>query len=261
MSPTDPANGAIPILRSGKRALVSFVRAIPGLRSAPAAEFHSAHYLRHNQRRLEHLASLGLPLAGKTVLEVGAGLGDHTNFFLDRGCRVTVSDGRAELVAALRGRFPELKVALLDLDRPDPTFHEVAEVVHCYGTLYHLSRPLQALEFLSRCCSGMLLLETCVSYGDREELKLVPERAYSPSQAVSGQGCRPTRPWIYARLKGFFEYVYLPTTQPWHEEFPLDWTSRPSTTAGLTRAVFVASRQPLSNPLLDETIPSRQVRH
>jgi hypothetical protein len=117
-------------------------------------------------------------------------------------------------VAALRGRFPELKVALLNLDQPDPTFHEVAEVVYCYGTLYHLSRPLEALEFLSRCCSGMLLLETCVSYGDREELNPVPERAYTPSQAVSGQGCRPTRPWIYTRLKRHFEYVYLPTTQP-----------------------------------------------
>jgi hypothetical protein len=31
-------------------------------------DFHSNHYLRMNQRRLEHLASLGLPLSGRTVL-------------------------------------------------------------------------------------------------------------------------------------------------------------------------------------------------
>ena len=34
----------------------------------PAAFFHSHHYLRHNARRLEHLASLGLPVRGLSVL-------------------------------------------------------------------------------------------------------------------------------------------------------------------------------------------------
>jgi 16S rRNA A1518/A1519 N6-dimethyltransferase RsmA/KsgA/DIM1 with predicted DNA glycosylase/AP lyase activity len=47
-------------------------------------DFHSNHYLRMNQRRLEHLASLGLPLSGRTVLELGAGIGDLSTFFLDR---------------------------------------------------------------------------------------------------------------------------------------------------------------------------------
>ena len=43
------------------------------------AHVHSENYLRINGRRLEHLASLGLPLDGRTVLEVGAGLGDLTD--------------------------------------------------------------------------------------------------------------------------------------------------------------------------------------
>lgn len=30
----------------------------------PFAEFQADHYIRHNQRRLEHVATLGLPLAG-----------------------------------------------------------------------------------------------------------------------------------------------------------------------------------------------------
>ncbi len=243
-----------------RRRLHTLLRSILGLRIAAAAEFHSAEYLRHNQRRLEHLASLGLPIAGRHVLEVGAGLGDHTSFFLDRGCRVIVTDGRATHVAALRARFPQLKAALLDLDNPDPAFDEVAEVVYCYGTLYHLARPQEALAFLSRRCGAMLLLESCVSYGEDEQSNPIAERAHSPSQSVSGVGCRPTRRWIYSQLKRRFEYVYLPLTQPWHEEFPLDWTL-PSAAAGLTRAIFVASRQALTNPLLVEPIPDRQVRH
>jgi hypothetical protein len=107
----------------------------------PNSEFQAYHYLRHNQRRLEHLATLGLPLAGRTVIELGAGIGDHTGFFLDRGCSVLTSDGRKENYEILRQRWSWIDVRLLDLDDPDPDFHEVAEVVYCYGTLYHLSRP------------------------------------------------------------------------------------------------------------------------
>jgi SAM-dependent methyltransferase len=255
-----PNPGTISNSNPAWRRLHYLVRSVPGLRIAPAAEFHTAEYSRHNQRRLEHLASLGLPIAGRSVLEVGAGLGDHTSFFLDRGCRVVVTDGRARHVAALRARFPQLKAAVLDLDKPDAAFGEAAEVVCCYGTLYHLARPQEALQFLSHCCTAMLLLETCVSGAGGDAINPICERAHSPSQSVSGQGCRPTRGWIRKELKRNFKYVYLPLTQPWHEEFPLDWTSQPAD-ARLTRAVFIASREPITNPLLCETIPSRQIRH
>ncbi len=49
--------------------------------NSPLACFQSEHYQRHNEKRLEHLASLNLPIADSTVLEVGAGIGDHTGFF------------------------------------------------------------------------------------------------------------------------------------------------------------------------------------
>jgi len=56
-----------------------------GLGPDPAAmevalnDFHSVGYLRHNARRLEHLNSLGLDISGRSVLELGAGIGDHTH--------------------------------------------------------------------------------------------------------------------------------------------------------------------------------------
>ena len=43
------------------------------------ATFRNPHYQRHNRRRQEHLASLDLDLRGKTVLELGAGLGPVLN--------------------------------------------------------------------------------------------------------------------------------------------------------------------------------------
>jgi hypothetical protein len=74
-------------------------------------------------------------------------------------------------------------------------------------------------------CREMLLLETCVGAGGEEAENPVSEPKEFPSQAVSGKGCRPSRAWVFSRLKALFPYVYVPITQPWHEQFPLDWSS------------------------------------
>lgn len=227
---------------------------------SPIDVFHSTHYQRHNQRRQEHLASLDLDLANATVLEVGAGIGDHTSFFLDRGCQVVSTEARQDNLQILRYRYPNLQVRHLDLDNPDPSFNEVFDIVYCYGLLYHLQNPVEAIEFMSRCCQKMLLLETCVSFGEEELINPCLEMAESPSQAISGQGCRPTRKWVYKQLKQHFDFVYMPITQPNHEEFPLDWSLPPSTNI-LTRSVYIASRQPLENKVLIEDIPVKQKRH
>ena len=68
---------------------VLFVRRL----NTPYGAFHSTPYLSHNARRLEHLASLNLPIHGSSVLEVGAGIGDHTTFYTDRGCAVVATEG------------------------------------------------------------------------------------------------------------------------------------------------------------------------
>jgi hypothetical protein len=228
-------------------------------RRDPLAVFNGWHYLHHNQRRQEHLASLGLDLADRSVLEVAAGIGDHTSFFLDRGCSVIVTEGRPENVKLLRTRYPELDVRRLDLDDPPADFAETAEVIYCYGALYHLARPAEALAFLAEHTSDLLLLETCVSPGDAIELNPVSEEGANPSQALSGTGCRPTRPWIWTELEKHFPFVYLTVTQPWHEEFPLDWHAPAN--GKLTRAVFVAARRELSLPTLSPELLDRQTRH
>jgi hypothetical protein len=227
---------------------------------SPEDVFLSFHYQRINQRRQEHLATLGLEIAGTTVLEVGAGIGDHTSFFLDRECHVVTSDGREENIKVLRSRYPHVRVIRLDLDNPPRSFNEAFDIVYCYGLLYHLSKPAQALEFLSDCCRKMLLLETCVSSGDEDAVNLVTEDGQNPSQSVGGTGCRPTRRWVHNQLSEHFEYVYLPLTQPNHEEFPTEWTLAPSNQK-LTRAVFIASKEQIDNELMCQAIPTKQVRH
>ncbi len=227
----------------------------------PISQFHSDHYLRHNARRLEHLSSLRIPVTGKSVLEVGAGIGDHSHYYLDRGCNLTITEARNNNLKILKKRYPETKVQFLDLDKPIFNLSTKFDVVHCYGLLYHLKNPEQAIEFLSNLCNGILILETCVSFGNSMEVNLISENKRNPTQAYYGIGCRPTRPWIFEKLKSLFEYVYIPLTQPNHKEFPIDWTIFKNENNTLSRAVFIGSRFNLENEMLSQSLLLKQRRH
>lgn len=91
-------------------------------------------------------------------------------------------------------------------------------------------------------------------------MNLTGEAQAKPTQAWSGIGCRPTRAWIFRELQGLFEHVYLPKTQPWHEEFPIDWTAPEKHKAELQRAVFIASREPLDGAALTRSLVPVQTR-
>jgi FkbM family methyltransferase len=206
---------------------------------AVRAEFHSDHYLRHNARRLEHLASLALPLEGKRVLEVGAGIGDHTSFYVDRGCTVLTTEGRAENLMLLQRRWtdtPAVTVRALDMDAPLPLNEGVFDLIHCYGLLYHLRDPAGAIRFMAA-HTDLLLLETCLAPDDRGDVNLVDEPAHVASQALHGTGCRPTQAWVTNLLATCFDEVSVPWSQPCHPEFD---RQHAIATGGLFRRVFVA---------------------
>ena len=227
----------------------------------PVGHFHSDQYLRHNARRLEHLASLRISVAGMSVLEVGAGIGDHSHYYIDRGCKVTITEARSQNLHYLRKRYPDCDVQFLDMERPSHLNGSPFDVVHCYGLLYHLSNPEEALAFLSRNTARLLFLETCISFGASEGINATPEDESSPTQAHSGTGCRPTRPWLFKQLQKLFEHVYLPKTQPNHEEFPLDWTAPEKHHACLKRSIFIAARERLENEMLTQILIDQHTPH
>jgi SAM-dependent methyltransferase len=222
--------------------------------------FYSAHYQNHNRARLNHLAGLGLPLEGRSVLEVGCGPGDHTGFYLERGCSVCTVDARLECIQAVQARYPSVNTAVIDLNMPDVleslgTF----EVVHCYGLLYHLEDPKTAIANMASVCSDLLLLESCVSAHRSEDVYPAQEIAQDFTQSIRGVGCRPTRQWLFKSLQRSFPFVYQTRTQPDHPEFPLDW-SNASEEQGLIRIVLVSSRMPLELPLLVPSLLEKQER-
>jgi SAM-dependent methyltransferase len=225
--------------------------------SGTAAVFETPDARHINRARLEHLATLGLPLDGKQILEVGAGIGLLGEFFEARGCRVVSIDGRQDNVAEMRRRFPHREVRQLDLDAE----HDLAalgrfDLAFCYGILYHLAQPADTLRALANVADG-LLLETCVTPGSHVDVHPVREGA-SVNQALAGIGCRPTRPWIMEQLSSQWGHSYTTVDQPNHPDFETDWLIPHK--HGNHRAVFVASRHPIALPTLLTTLPDRQAR-
>lgn len=223
------------------------------------AEFLSPAYQQHNVARLQHLESLGLDLDRKSVLELGAGVGDHTMFYLHRNCEVLAVDGRPECVRMLKQRLG-VDARVMDFDREAEQIEKLGrfDIVHCYGLLYHLANPQEFLLKVSK-VGSMLLLETCVSMGDGLQVQSIHEAAGVPSQALHGKGCRPTREWVFETLNLYYPFVYATKTQPKHCEFPVEWTLLPGRPSGLTRAVFVASHFPVTSAQLLDHLPAKHI--
>ena len=223
------------------------------------ASFRDPNYLHINRARLEHLDSLGLPLAGRRVLELGSGPGDLTGFLLKRNCHVVSVDGRAECLKALRLRFPQVETLQLDLNSPEALFSlGQFDAVHCYGLLYHIEQPARLIDVMGKICNGFAVIETCLSTGSEDEL-LFAEETSDYTQSLTLKGCRPTRSWMFHALRRAFPFVYLTVTQPDHPEFPIDWDV-PLDHLKNIRSVFVASRQEIHSPMLSSQLIDHQKR-
>jgi SAM-dependent methyltransferase len=210
-----------------------------------------------NQARQEHLDSLGLFLpANSRVLEVGAGIGLHTGFFIDKGCHIVSTDGRADNVEEIRRRWPGIAVQQVDLEKETSLKHlGEFDIVYCYGLLYHIGDPDRVLAMLADICQGQILLELIVNQDQASTLYLTNDPNVN-DQSTMGKACRPSRAWILDRLNHHWGHGYITVTQPNHAEFPIDWNK--STNLN-TRAIFVGSRVPLANNKLSQHASQTQV--
>jgi SAM-dependent methyltransferase len=199
-----------------------------------------------NAARLAHLASLDLPLDGRTVLEVGAGVGRLTGFFIDRGCSVVATEARSENVAELRRRLPTVDAREADVEESLEHFGRF-DVVFCYGVLYHLESPLRALRNMACVCNDLLLIETMLCDSRLPLLRLEDEPT-TANQAMRGLAHRPSPTYFAIALNRVgFDYVYAATDPPDHPDYRFSWLDNMDTArdGALLRGVFIASRSPL----------------
>jgi hypothetical protein len=233
---------------------------------ATRAAFHNPRYARHNARVLEHLASLNLDISGKSVLEFGAGIGDHSMFFLDRGCHVTSIEARAANVACMlqrhateRTAFPAERHRVIRGGAGDCGAILAGarfQIVYTYGLLYHLGEPEAFLRQSAARCEGLYLLETAVS----DLIGTAPtyfEDTAEPTNSVDGACSLLSRQEIFDILRQCLPYVYMPVTQPPTELFLKDWTVAPGSRLSRHRAVFVGSVTPLDSAMLADRVLDR----
>lgn len=214
--------------------------------------FESDAAERINRARMGHLATLGLPLDGRRVLDVGAGIGKLARFFVERGCRVVCVEGRAENVAVIRERYSDVEAIVGDVQTDALKSHGTFDVVFCYGLLYHTENPLATLRNLASVCGDLMLIETIVCDFERPVAALDDESAGTWNQSLSPLAMRPSPAWVTMALSRLGFHVYMPRTVPDYEDYQFEWKNNGDhwRDEHPLRAVFVASRQALSNPAL-----------
>ena len=214
--------------------------------------FCQSAYIEINHARMTHLASLNLPVEHKSVLDVGCGVGQLTQFFLDRECTVVCIDGRDSNVEAIRSLYPNVNAHVVNVDTDSLLKFGMFDVVFCYGLLYHLENPIGALRNMASVCRELLLLETVICDADLPVLRLEAERD-DADQAVSGLGSRPSPSFVAMAIKhSGFPFLYVPRVPPNHECFRFKRKNNfESTRKGYRlRSIFIASRNPIESAQL-----------
>jgi SAM-dependent methyltransferase len=205
-----------------------------------------------NRGRIDCLSSLKLNLRGKSVLDVGCGVGHLARFFVQQGCEVSCVDARPENIERLKSLYPDLQARVFDLERDGAAGLGTHDIVFAFGLLYHLENPFRALRTLSAAARELLLLETVVS-DHPLPLVVMCEEPTAFNQAVENIGCRPTPSFVALALRSSgFPNVYAPRVLPHHADFQVEWKSdlTDSRDGHLLRGLFIASRHPLNNPNL-----------
>jgi len=212
--------------------------------------FNCNDALEINNARIQHLDSLQLNFNNKTVLETGCGgRGDITKYLLSKNAIVTLNDYRKDnIMALLKSLNRNLDFNTWDLNKPfnlDKKF----DIIVCYGTLYHLNKPEEAIVNFANSCNEFLVLSTCTNGKNDDSINIISEHITMSNAAGDGLGCRPGRMFIYNTLSKNFKYTYLIKTQPRNNEFPLKFPANPSSNA---RNVFIGSHIKLESDLLVE---------
>ncbi len=215
--------------------------------------FDLASYKEITDARLQHFESLSLPLLGKSVIDVGCGIGRFSAALEEQGADVFCVDGRAENIEKLREFYPYRKCAVVDVESSDLLANGNFDVVFCYGLLYHLSDPFGFLKNASKICKEMMIIETCILDAKDPVALLVPEDQQNVTQSLHPMGCRISPSYVNACLKlSGFEFIYKPVTLPDHPQFHYSLVNDYSYLKEnhLIRDIFIASRTEISNQLL-----------
>nr|MBP9792329.1 methyltransferase domain-containing protein [Rickettsiales bacterium] len=164
-----------------------------------------------NIARLNHFKSLNLTKKSDRVIEVGCGPVGFFTKYLEKNVKEVISvDARQNLIEEHVKRHPHRrnKVGIANLNEKD-SLKKIGkfDLCFCYGLLYHLSNPAQAIENIAS-TSQMVVISTICSPVDNGEVNFTKEDKDNDNQSYDGDACRPARDWIMKELKKHYQFVY-----------------------------------------------------
>ena len=241
-------------LRSATRRLLGGDEAASTASISGVPLFDQPFYNAITEARLAHLRTLDLPLQGRSVVDVGCGIGRLSDFFVERGCEVLCLDGREENIHMLRREYPGRRAAVADVETDAVLEHGEFDVLFCYGLVYHLAEPFAFIRRAATICRELMIIETCVCDA-KDQVAFLVRDPLDPTMALAEIGSRPSPSYVATALRANgFEHVYSPQQPPDHPDFTYRRLQDLSyfRDGHALRDIFIASRRPLSSEALRE---------
>ena len=185
--------------------------------------FDSEHYLAINVARWEAAAALIRTLPGpglENAYDVGCGPGWFTEKLLELDVDVTGLEVRPELLAEARRRVPGATFLEFNADHPlAPQSFPAADLVFCFGLLYHLENPFNAIRSLRALTRRFCLIESIMVPEDQPIVWLVEESS-NTNQGFTHFALIPSRTALVKMLYAAgFEHVYEFQGEVGHPDF------------------------------------------
>jgi len=214
---------------------------------APAV-FDADHYAKLNASRgtvvSALLADLRHGLELRTAIDVGCGVGYFSELLRADGFEVTAVDGRAENVAEALRRHGNIQFHQFNAEDPELAGLGPFDLCFCFGLLYHLENPLQAIRNLRALTKSVLLVESVTFPGSEPIMALIDEEIFE-DQGLQHFAFYPTEACLIKMFyRAGFSHVYGLTNQPKHPHY------HASAGARRTRTMLAASLRPLQSEML-----------
>ena len=189
--------------------------------------------LRRMVKRLK--PALGL----STAVDAGCGVGFFSQTLAECGLHTCGFDARAENVEEARRRFPGIPFQQADVEAREISELGQFDLALCFGLLYHLENPWQAIRNLCAITEKCLVVESMCTPDERCSL-LLRQEPRQDDQSLTEMACYPSESSLVKMLyRAGFSKVYRVTPLPDHDDF------RETQEHKQRRTVLVASRAPI----------------
>lgn len=153
------------------------------------------------------------------AVDAGCGVGFFAQTLTELGLETRGFDGRFENVVEARRRFPAVEFEYGDIESAEIATLGTFDLVLCFGLLYHLENPMQAIRHLRALTGKGLLVESMVVPGNDARL-ILREEPSQIDQSLTDMAFLPSEPCLVKMLyRAGFTHVYRVPRLPEHDQF------------------------------------------